>query len=65
MDGPGASIMRITCVEPDCGATVPDHYWGKVRAEGWLFLKDGRAYCPAHLPDWINPWRRRNETRKP
>jgi hypothetical protein len=45
-----------------CDATVPAHRWGMVRAgsDGWFFQKDGRAYCPKHVPDWVTAWREKN-----
>lgn len=48
-----------TCASADCGASFPDHYWGKVHAskDGWLMLKDGKSWCPAHLPGWVDAWR--------
>lgn len=48
-----------------CGASVPGSKWDQVKAanEGWFFAKDGTAYCPAHVPDWVAGWRE-NRKRK-
>lgn len=47
------------CSGEGCEATVPNHYWGRVTASSaWFFQKDGRAWCPEHLPEWVADWRR-------
>lgn len=39
-----------------CTATYKAHKWGSIKAhaEGWYQMRDGRAFCPKHLPDWVN-----------
>jgi hypothetical protein len=29
------------------------------RKTGWFIMKDGTAYCPAHIPLWVEGWRKR------
>jgi hypothetical protein len=54
-DGHSVSLIKCTV----CKATVKNHYWSKMRAnkEGWFFKRDGTAYCPEHLPEWLHEWR--------
>lgn len=48
----------IHCDEPDCLKTVKNHQWGKTKAEGWFFTRDGKlAYCPEHEPVFVKDWR--------
>lgn len=44
-----------------CDRTVPGHRWGKIKAQdqGWFFAKDGAAFCPEHVPEWVEEWRAR------
>lgn len=25
----------------------------------WFFMKDGTAFCPDHIPEWVEEWRNR------
>lgn len=25
---------------------------------GWFFQRNGDAYCPEHVPEWVEEWRR-------
>lgn len=43
-----------------CDTQIPNHRWGKIKAEGWLFRKDGTAWCPDHLPEWVVEWRKQH-----
>lgn len=47
----------VICDERGCNEQIKNHHWGKIKAEGWLFSKDGKAFCPKHLPDWLIEWR--------
>lgn len=47
----------VQCDHQDCEATHPNHAWGRIRAEGWFHQKDGQAYCPEHVPAWVEAWR--------
>ena len=53
------------CAVEECEAQFDDHYWGKVKAgdEGWFFQKDGTNWCPLHIPDWVEAWRRNKALR--
>lgn len=53
---------EVVCAERGCAASVPDHYWGLVKAEGWFFQRDGSAWCPQHIPPWVAGWRARKTT---
>ncbi len=52
-------VPRVVCAEPDCDASFPDHYWGHIKAggAGW-FLGRQAKYCPDHVPEWVEGWRR-------
>lgn len=47
----------MRCV--DCEAEAADHKWGRIKAgeAGWFFTRDGKAYCPSHIPEWVKKWR--------
>ena len=47
----------VSCSQADCDATVKNHRWGKIKAEGWFFQRDGQAWCPTHVPEWVAEWR--------
>jgi hypothetical protein len=48
------------CSQPECLNKVKNHLWGHIKAENWLFLKTGEAYCPDHIPLWAEKWRKKN-----
>jgi hypothetical protein len=57
---------RLICSEPECDASIPNHAWGKIK-EGadWFFPMDGSAaWCPKHLPDWVEGWRGKRKKAK-
>lgn len=47
------------CHAEGCEANYRAHQWGttKAAAEGWFFQKDGTAWCPEHVPAWVEQWR--------
>lgn len=49
------------CSVKDCPATYKKHYWGGIDADrdGWFFRRDGTAYCPVHVPAWVEGWRKK------
>jgi hypothetical protein len=51
----------IGCAAADCSATHPDHAWGKIHAHGagWFTQKNGTAWCPDHVPEWVTSWRQK------
>jgi len=51
----------VRCSEPGCLHNVSNHYWGKVAANdaGWFFQRTGEAWCPEHVPEWVEEWRAR------
>ena len=58
---------QIMCEDKKCPNTIPNHKWGKIKAqtEGWFFskraLEADKAYCPDHLPAWLQDWRTKNK----
>lgn len=53
--------VRLTCAEETCTESIPNHRWGKTKAVGWFFAQSGRAWCPAHTPEWVEDWRRKRD----
>lgn len=51
--------LQIKCRFPDCSNTVEGNRWAKTKAheKGWMFQKNGKNWCPEHLPDWVVEWR--------
>lgn len=49
----------VRCEDPSCGARHQGGKWGTIRAgeRGWFHARDGRAYCPKHVPKWVKKWR--------
>lgn len=54
----------IQCKQDGCTNTVKDDRWGKIKAGAWFFSRDGDAWCPDHLPNWVTEWRKRNTLRE-
>ena len=51
------------CAYPDCNNGYKAHRWGSIKANdaGWFQQKDGRSWCPEHIPDWVVHWRLSNK----
>lgn len=54
----------VTCVRREdlgCPVSFPGSKFAAIKAqgEGWFFAKDGIAYCPEHVPEWVAAWRER------
>lgn len=51
------------CSHEVCTDSYTPHHWGAKRAQslGWFLQKNGDAWCPKHIPDWVVEWRRRNQ----
>lgn len=46
-----------------CEARIKNHYWGKVKAEGWFFSRDNKVIrCPEHVPSWYHKWTSRRKS---
>lgn len=58
-----ASEHPIECTDPSCAAQHPSGKRGNILAqqEGWYHGKDGKAYCPMHVPKWVQKWRQKKE----
>jgi hypothetical protein len=52
-------LTHIVCSNPTCDKSFKDNRWSKIKAggAGWFFQKDGSAWCPEHIPDWVKTWR--------
>lgn len=48
----------FVCDHPGCEVKIKNHYWGRVKAEGWFFQKTGEGFCPEHVPPWVLDWRK-------
>lgn len=52
----------IHCAIPNCPAKIKDHAWGHIQASDWFFSqKEDRAFCPDHIPEWVEAWRARKK----
>lgn len=49
------------CDHEDCESIIKNHYWGYVKSDRWFFGKDGKGYCPIHIPDWVAEWRKKKK----
>lgn len=51
----------VTCSHPGCNAAHPGSKWDNIQAgrDGWFHQRDGNAYCPKHVPKWVNRRRAR------
>lgn len=56
-----ATEYPTQCTHQGCTAEHPAGKWGDIRAAeaGWFHKKDGTAYCPKHVPQWVTDWRAR------
>lgn len=54
-------IPYVECAIPDCKNQHRDQYWGRVKADGWVHLKNGKSFCHAHIPSWYKPWKSKKE----
>lgn len=43
----------------ECGKTHKKDRWNNSKAQGlgWFMQKDGTAWCPDHIPEWVAEWR--------
>jgi len=51
------------CCVPGCTNETVANKWADIQS-AWFFMKDGSAYCPEHIPDWVADWRRNKELMK-
>lgn len=51
----------MKCSHPGCTKSIKNHRWGRTKAEGWLLMKNGRAFCPTHIPAWYTKWKIRKD----
>jgi hypothetical protein len=51
----------IFCDEAGCPEKIKNHRWGKIKAEGWFFQKNDKAWCPYHIPIWHKDWGKRKK----
>lgn len=50
----------VFCEDPDCFKMADvRHRWS--RNPGWFLMKNGKAYCPQHIPEWVESWRANKE----
>lgn len=46
------------CDTEDCEEKIKNHAWGRIKAKGWFFSKEGEVRCPTHVPEWYEKWRK-------
>lgn len=49
----------VLCEEQPCEEKLKNHAWAQIKSEGWFFTRDGKAYCPRHIPAWVTEWRKK------
>ena len=54
---PDECCICHTKIEPGASGRVSKWLVMKAGREGWFFQRDGTAYCPEHVPDWVEGWR--------
>lgn len=55
---------KVYCDGFRCHDYVDNYAWGHIKADGWFFQKDGYAYCPKHIPEWVEAWRAKKSQTK-
>ena len=53
-------FVGFRCDEPGCDAEIGSRIGPEARA--WFFQRNGRCWCPRHIPAWVPGWRDRQET---
>jgi hypothetical protein len=55
---------KKVCAAKDCTNSFIDDRWGATRAhsEGWFQQRNGTAWCPNDIPDWVDEWRRKKKS---
>ena len=53
----------MKCAHGKCPNTFEAHRWAKVRAQtlGWFMQRNGKAWCPDHVPGWVVEWRKNKQ----
>lgn len=54
----------VTCAEEGCDEKIKNHAWGKIKASEWFQQQDGTVWCPKHIPEWVEEWRKRKAAEK-
>lgn len=49
------------CSYEGCENKLPNHAWGRIKAEGWFQQRDGNIWCPDHIPEWVEEWRKKRD----
>lgn len=50
----------VTCAQQGCATSYHNKSgWDSIRAQskGWFEQKNGKSWCPEHVPDWVPAWR--------
>lgn len=52
-------IDPVVCHNTRCTESYIPHREGKIDslAKGWFEMRDGKAWCPKHIPTWVSGWR--------
>ncbi|AOZ64930.1 hypothetical protein SEA_OLYMPICHELADO_65 [Streptomyces phage OlympicHelado] len=59
----GVTAYRVSghrfCSNAECPKSFPNHKHGTIGAhqDGWFLQRNGDAWCPDHIPDWVAEWR--------
>ena len=57
---------KAACSKPNCESDYFPDKWGKIEAVnlGWFLQRNGDAWCPKHIPDWVAEWRARKKAKE-
>lgn len=52
-------VYKAACRKTNCQNDYFPDKWGKMEAtrKGWFIHRNGSAWCPDHIPDWVVEWR--------
>jgi hypothetical protein len=56
---------EVHCSAEGCPASHGNHRWGRIKADAWFHQKDGKAWCPDHIPPWVAEWRAKQAEETP
>lgn len=61
MPEPNPQTTYTQCAQPECPESLPDHGWGRIKADNWFQQRNGDIWCPNHRPEWYAAWRARQK----
>lgn len=53
-----------TCAHEGCEESIPNHKWARIKSGGWFEQLNGDVWCPNHIPEWVDEWRKKKAKQK-